>query len=1156
MQDQEHLLLNRYSLEQQLASPEPLSGRPVLFSGHDIKTGSGVLVKLWPRRNDGKDLSLQSIWQNEVRQLQRLAGYSGAREYLVTLLDAGNSSSGFWVVLNANQRLPLKWRTQQPSINRPLTLRSVTRRLVWKNLRRVAQGLGILHSHGLIHRNLDEWSVFTDGGNSPDYQLGGFEWSIRLSAAGTRMLPFAKTDGLTSSYSFRHDWQSFGELSARLLDVDRELLLTSADSDPTISRKLLSEELILLRDLIFPGPIDRSDSETVTKQIDRIIASYGTQLHQEKAGLCLVYSHDVNSSSLAKTIDDSDRMIYDITDADNLRDFLELDIADANLLELRQTESHHHRYALVGRRNTYFLKEYNGTWQFASIRVIDRRKPSASHILRRHDIPPGIVEVKTPREVSRDLIKLRAEIKPWDSLFEEVDEHSEFDEPTQHRYDAFVLLHLIEILHDVTAIWPIEIQDVSENRDGTYTYIVRYKPEDSREELSRTLGLASPYDRLRDALEDVQEDIEAEWSVAERGLLVSKSDEDEWTFIETLNPDQAQSSFRFIGTHYFSSGEKLYLRDERAGQGELIQRRTTLLLRLREHAELMDVLSDPLAQARASHDPTPAMGSDRLDPSKQRAIAEIFGVLPIYLLQGPPGVGKTHLVNELVKARFFEDPSTRMLITAQVHDAVNHLMSKICAELDTWAKDPRPLVVRTRNRRGKTVESAFHMKHQADNLLTQVVASPLFANVRPYLQQKIRKLQKRVREAAIDAPLPDRTLESLILRSANLVFSTTNSGELERMMSSSAQFDWSIVEEAGRATGTELLATLMLSHRRLLIGDPKQLPPFGEEKVKSLLREPQKLLKALECGRSFLDRAFDELGIDELIHRSGNPVYAARLVDEVANVLLLFESLHEKASRYKSALPIAGLLEQQHRMHPRIAEVVSTIFYDGRLSSSDSCNQRFQQQSPLRSLDPRRLPDEPIVIVDMPYVQNTVGMAVGEEPPAHHNPLEVEAVVNVLSLLDARESTTERPTLAVLSPYREQVKRLRRRLRSESGGRLQHLNKFQTKGDLVRTIDSFQGNEASVVVASLVRNNARSWRGALGIVADPRRMNVLLSRPEHKLILVCSLDFLKARFLPGRTLAPDDDLYFLNKWLTFIENQSKTTVDRSVAILKYDDTKK
>ncbi|WP_252405707.1 AAA domain-containing protein, partial [Escherichia coli] len=52
-----------------------------------------------------------------------------------------------------------------------------------------------------------------------------------------------------------------------------------------------------------------------------------------------------------------------------------------------------------------------------------------------------------------------------------------------------------------------------------------------------------------------------------------------------------------------------------------------------------------------------------------------------------------------------------------------------------------------------------------------------------------------------------------MLRSANLVFSTTNSSDLEKLISSSSDFDWSIVEEAGRATGTELIAPMILSHR-------------------------------------------------------------------------------------------------------------------------------------------------------------------------------------------------------------------------------------------------------------------------------------------------------------------------------------------------------
>jgi hypothetical protein len=49
-----------------------------------------------------------------------------------------------------------------------------------------------------------------------------------------------------------------------------------------------------------------------------------------------------------------------------------------------------------------------------------------------------------------------------------------------------------------------------------------------------------------------------------------------------------------------------------------------------------------------------------------------------------------------------------------------------------------------------------------------------------------------------------------------------------------------------------------------------------------------------------------------------------------------------------------------------------------------------------------------------------------------------------------------------------------------------------------------------IVVVSLVRNNDHSGlRNALGFLADPRRMNVLLSRARWQLILVGSTQFLQ-----------------------------------------------
>jgi superfamily I DNA and/or RNA helicase len=51
----------------------------------------------------------------------------------------------------------------------------------------------------------------------------------------------------------------------------------------------------------------------------------------------------------------------------------------------------------------------------------------------------------------------------------------------------------------------------------------------------------------------------------------------------------------------------------------------------------------------------------------------------------------------------------------------------------------------------------------------------------------------------------------------------------------------------------------------------------------------------------------------------------------------------------------------------------------------------------------------------------------------------------------------------------------------------------------IRTIDSFQGQEAAVVIVSLVRSNDS---GEIGFLRDYRRTNVAMTRAKEKLYLV------------------------------------------------------
>jgi serine/threonine protein kinase len=57
------------------------------------------------------------------------------------------------------------------------------RRRLWANALRAAEALELLHSQGIIHRNIDPWAIVTNFGDQPDFRLTGFEWSMRIAAS-------------------------------------------------------------------------------------------------------------------------------------------------------------------------------------------------------------------------------------------------------------------------------------------------------------------------------------------------------------------------------------------------------------------------------------------------------------------------------------------------------------------------------------------------------------------------------------------------------------------------------------------------------------------------------------------------------------------------------------------------------------------------------------------------------------------------------------------------------------------------------------------------------------------------------------------------------------------------------------------------------------
>jgi hypothetical protein len=497
-----------------------------------------------------------------------------------------------------------------------------------------------------------------------------------------------------------------------------------------------------------------------------------------------------------------------------------------------------------------------------------------------------------------------------------------------------------------------------------------------------------------------------------------------------------------------------------------------------------------------------------------------------------------------------------LLLSAQSNAAIDHLMDELA--ILAGDQDDGPLVVRCRARESNEEVGQFDIGVQAQRILKRLTHSALATHVsqefKHFLAQLIDTTGSEATRAS-DRPFVPRSghsrlyairaFEGVVMRAANVVFATTNSGDLERLIEERAQFDWAVVEEAGKATGSELISPLLLSHRRLMIGDHYQLPPFGSEQILKLLENHEAVRSALLVGNEFIGRSLRDETTEEMldeIDEEENDLPA--MCADAMRVLTLFEAMIETEFKRQAlgrlGRPIAKKLTKQHRMQPTIAMLVSSCFYRGDLDTHPDCIEKYRtERPPFITVDPIRLPISPIVLVDMPYVQDTIGQRRGDSLPRWNNTDEVAAVVEVLRQLRADVKAKERPSLAVLSPYAQQVRRLAQAIAEQRLVDLAHLGAFDSPlkaANFCGTVDSFQGSEADLVMVSLVRNNHHATvRGALGFLSDFRRMNVLLSRARWQLVIVGSRNFLAAVVEAARGTEDEKDVEFLKTMVDFLD---------------------
>lgn len=302
--------------------------------------------------------------------------------------------------------------------------------------------------------------------------------------------------------------------------------------------------------------------------------------------------------------------------------------------------------------------------------------------------------------------------------------------------------------------------------------------------------------------------------------------------------------------------------------------------------------------------------------------------------------------------------------------------------------------------------------------------------------------------------------KTAIIASSQVVAGTCL-GFCREAAASSTEFDVCIVDEASKATTTELLVPLSQARKAILIGDHYQLPAV----IDFALRDPE---------------------IQQEFSLTSEQLEAQ-----------LFELLESKLSLAHKA----GLYTQ-YRMCDRIGQLVSECFYDnnlksGRVESADSASLDLTLAG-IRG---------PITWCDTGVVDGaaTLERRIGT---SFVNPAEAECILTLLRRLSFVFANTLKgaalPSIAIISSYAAQAAHLRREISRDP--KLSELN------IACDTVHAFQGREVNICFYSITRNNRQ---GSVGFLQDWRHLNVALSRARDNLVIVGSLKFCKGASEPN-----------------------------------------